>query len=310
VWGIVRHLLGAYLLLLPVVLLVVAGGSWWMAGRALRPVEKITQAAASITADRLGERLPAPATLDEIGRHIVVLNGMFDRLQRSFEQATRFTADAAHELRTPLTIMRGQLEEAIHASSGDARQERLLVGLLEETSNLQKISDNLLLLARFDAGKAPLQFSAVDLSALVQEAREDAELLAAEKHLKIKADISPALRVNGDAVMLRRVALNLVDNAVKFNRADGRLELALQAADSEVVFTIANTGTGIPPERQGALFERFFRVDADRNRDAGGSGLGLSLCREIVTAHHGRIGLSRSAEDWTEFRISLPTLSS
>jgi signal transduction histidine kinase len=281
-----------------------------MAGRALQPIEKITQAAASITADRLGERLPAPATLDEIGRHIIVLNGMFDRLQRNFEQATRFTADAAHELRTPLTIMRGQLEEAIRASSGDAEQERLLVGLLEETSNLQKISDNLLLLARFDAGKASLQFSPVDLSALVQEAREDAELLAAEKPLEIKADISPALRVNGDAVMLRRVALNLVDNAVKFNRADGRLELALQAAGGEIVFTIANTGTGIPPGRQGALFERFFRVGADRNRDAGGSGLGLSLCREIITAHGGRIVLSRSDEDWTEFRISLPAFSS
>jgi len=307
---IVGDLLGAYLLVLPVVLLVVAGGSWWMAGRALQPIEKITQAAASITADRLGERLPAPATLDEIGRHIIVLNGMFDRLQRNFEQATRFTADAAHELRTPLTIMRGQLEEAIRASSGDAEQERLLVGLLEETSNLQKISDNLLLLARFDAGKASLQFSPVDLSALVQEAREDADLLAAEKQLKIKADIGPALRVNGDAVMLRRVALNLVDNAVKFNRPAGRLELVLQAADGEAVLTIANTGTGIPPERQGALFERFFRVGADRNRDAGGSGLGLSLCREIITAHGGRIGLSRSAEDWTEFRLSLPTLSS
>ena len=307
---IVVDLLGAYLLVLPIVLLVVAGGSWWMAGRALRPIEKITQAAASITADRLGKRLPAPATLDEIGRHIVVLNGMFDRLQRSFEQATRFTADAAHELRTPLTIMRGQLEEAIHASRGDAEQERLLVGLLEETGNLQKISDNLLLLARFDAGKASLQFSPVDLSALMQEACEDAELLAAAKRLKIKADISPSIRVNGDAVMLRRVALNLIDNAVKFNREDGRLELGLQAAGGEAVFTIANTGTGIPPERQGALFERFFRVGADRNRDAGGSGLGLSLCREIITAHHGRIGLSRSAEDWTEFRISLPMLSS
>lgn len=305
----VWDLLGATLVAIPVVLLVVAVGSWWIAGRALRPIMEITEAAASITADRLGERLPAPATLDEVGRHVLVLNGMFDRLQRSFEQATRFTADAAHELRTPLTIMRGQLEESLRSSRGDAEQERLLVGLLEEAGNLQKISDNLLLLARFDVGKNPLHFAPVDLSALIQEAREDAELLAAPQHIKIKADIAPGLRVQGDGVMLRRVALNLVDNAVKFNRAGGRLELTLQAAGNEAVFSIANTGESIPADRQGALFERFFRVGADRNRDAGGSGLGLSLCREIVTAHGGRILLGRSAEDWTEFRVHLPLLA-
>ncbi|HZP60323.1 MAG TPA: ATP-binding protein [Opitutaceae bacterium] len=306
---IVSDLLGAYLLALPFVLLVVAGGSWWIAGRALRPVAEITRAAASITADRLGERLPAPAVQDEIGRHVVVLNGMFDRLQRSFEQATRFTADAAHELRTPLTIMRGQIEEALRSVRDDAEQERLLLGLLEETGNLQKISENLLLLARFDVGKNPLQFAPVDWSALVQEAREDAELLAAPRRLRIEADIAPGLRVSGDATMLRRVVLNLVDNAVKFNRTDGRLELRLQAAAAEAVLVIGNTGSTIPPERQGALFERFFRVGADRNREAGGSGLGLSLCREIVTAHGGRIVLGRSDEDWTEFRVHLPVIS-
>ncbi|HTQ30826.1 MAG TPA: ATP-binding protein [Opitutaceae bacterium] len=305
----VQDLLEAALVALPFVLLVVAGGSWWIAGRTLRPVREITRAAASITADRLGERLPAPATLDEIGRHVVVLNGMFDRLQRSFEQATRFTADAAHELRTPLTIMRGQIEEALRTARADAEQERLLLGLLEETANLQKIADNLLLLARFDVGKNPLQFAPVDLSALLQETREDAELLAAPRRIKIQADIAAGLRVSGDATLLRRVALNLVDNAVKFNRADGRLELALQAAGREAVLTIGNTGPVIPAERQGALFERFFRVGADRNRDAGGSGLGLSLCREIVSAHGGRILLGRSAGDWTEFRVHLPLLA-
>ena len=305
---IVGDLLGAYLLALPVVLLVVAGGSWWIASRALRPVAEVTRAAASITADRLGERLPVPATLDEIGRHVVVLNGMFDRLQRSFEQANRFTADAAHELRTPLTILRGQIEEALRSIRDDAEQERLLLGFLEEVGNLQKIADNLLLLARFDVGKNPLQFAPVDLSALVQEAREDAELLAAPRRIKIQADIAAGLRVSGDATMLRRVALNLVDNAVKFNRADGRLEITLQAAGNEAVLTIGNTGVGIPPERQSALFERFFRVDPDRGRDAGGSGLGLSLCREIVAAHGGRILLVRSRTDWTEFSVQLPRL--
>lgn len=304
----VGDLLGAYLIAFPAVLLVVAGGSWWIARRALVPITRITEAAASITVDRLNERLPAPATEDEIGRHIHVLNGMFDRLQRSFEQATRFTADAAHELRTPLTIMRGQIEEALRSGRFSPEQQRLLVGLLEENTGLQKISGNLLLLARFDTGKSQLERVPVDLSAVLLEAREDAELLAASRHLTVSGVIAPGVQVSGDAVMLRRVALNLIDNAVKFNREGGRLRLALRMNAGEAVITVANTGPGIPPERQGSLFQRFYRADADRNRDTGGSGLGLSLCREIVTAHGGRIELSRADADRTEFTVHLPGL--
>ncbi|MES1166669.1 MAG: ATP-binding protein [Pseudomonadota bacterium] len=306
----VGDLLGAYLIALPAVLLVVAGGSWWIARRALVPVTNITAAAASITADRLDQRLPAPATEDEIVRHIQVLNGMFDRLQRSFEQASRFTADAAHELRTPLTIMRGQIEDALRSGNFTPDQQRLLVGLPEENTGLQRISSNLLLLARFDAGKSPLERVPVDLSALVEEAREDAELLAASQHIRISGRIEPGLRVSGDAVMLRRVALNLVDNAVKFNRDDGELGLSLRTDAAEVVLSVANTGPGIPPDRQGTLFQRFYRADSGRNRDTGGSGLGLSLCREIVTALGGRIELARSDGEWTEFTVRLPRLGS
>ena len=302
----VREVLEAALVALPVVLLVIVGGSWWIARRALAPIEAITRAAASITADRLGERLPAPMTADEIGAHVHVLNGMFDRLQRSFEQATRFTADAAHELRTPLTILRGQVEDALR--SAPPEQEKLLVGLLEEIIGLQKISDTLLLLARFDTGKNPLQLTPLDLSALLAEAAEDAELLAAPTSLKIVAEIAPAVCVDGDAVMLRRVALNLIANAVKFNRAGGKLKLTLRSEAGEAVLSIGNTGVGIPPGRSASLFERFYRSAADHNHASGGSGLGLSLCREIVTAHGGRIDLSRAEDDWTEFTVRLPRL--
>lgn len=298
----------AYLIALPLVVLFVAAGSWWIARRALRPIEEITGLAASITASRLGERLPVPKTEDEIGRHILVLNGMFDRLQRGFEQAVRFSADAAHELRTPLTIMRGQIEDALRTGRPGPEQERLLVELLEETSGLQKISDNLLLLARFDAGKNPLQCEPLDLSALLAEAAEDAELLAAPKGIKIVTEIAGAGRVDGDRVMLRRMALNLIDNAVKFNRPGGEVRLAMRTEGMAVIFSLANSGPGIPAERRGSLFERFYRAETDRNRDSGGSGLGLSLCREIVTAHGGSIELSRTEEDCTEFRVRLPRL--
>jgi signal transduction histidine kinase len=304
----VLDLLGAYLLALPVVLFVVAAGSWWMARRALQPIADITNAAASITAHRLGERLPQPAADDEIGRHIRVLNEMFDRLERSFAQATRFTADASHELRTPLTILRGQIEEALRGGQFTPEQERLLLDLLEETSGLQKIADNLLLLARFDLGKDPIRRAAFDFSTLTGEACEDAELLAAPKEIAIKAQVASGILVDGDSVMLRRVILNLIDNAVKYNRPGGEVHLALRRTGSEAVFTIGNHGPGIPEDRRGALFERFFRLSSDRNSTTGGSGLGLSLCREIVTAHGGRIELASSTSDWTEFRVHLPAI--
>lgn len=304
----IEDLLGAYLIALPAVLLVVASGSWWIARRALQPITGITEAAAQITAERLDARLAPSQTRDEVGRLTEVLNGMFDRLHRSFEQANRFTADAAHELRTPLTIMRGQIEEALRAGDLDPAQQRLLAELLEENSGLQKISDNLLLLAKFDAGRQVLSFAEVDLSALVGETREDAEMLAAAKELRVHTAITPGLSVQGDAVMLRRVALNLVDNAVKFNRPGGEVRLTLERGKDEILFSVSNTGPGIPLERQAALFQRFYRSDeGGRNREQGGSGLGLSLCREIVTAHGGAILLRRAEPDLTEFTVRLPT---
>lgn len=302
----VEKLLTAYFLALPVVLVVVGLGSWWMAGRALRPIAEITTAAAAITAERLDARLPAPAADDEIGRHIRVLNAMFDRLERSFEQANRFTADASHELRTPLTILRGEIEEALRASAGRPDQEKRLVSLLEQTGALQKITANLLLLARFDAGKAQFESIPLELSGLVQEAVEDAELLAAPTRVKISAAIAPGVQVKGDAVLLRRVLLNLIDNAVRYNQPDGAVRLDLRHEGETAIFSIANTGHGIPAAKHGELFQRFFRLDSDRNRASGGSGLGLSLCREIIQAHGGTIALGRSDQTWTEFVVRLP----
>ncbi|MEI6464808.1 MAG: ATP-binding protein [Verrucomicrobiota bacterium] len=300
--------LGAYLLTLPAVLLTVALGSAWVARRSLEPITALTEAAAGISASRLDARLPQPPTNDEIGRHIRVLNEMFERLQRGLEQATRFTADASHELRTPLTILRGEIEEALRSGHLGEAQERTLLGLLEQVDRLQKITATLLLLARFDAGKTPLNSEAVDLSALVAEGAEDAGLLAARTGLRVQAEIQDNIRAKGDPLLLRRVVLNLVDNAVRHNRAGGhvRLKLRRNGDTGEAVFTINNTGSGIPRERQSEVFKRFFRLASDRNRESGGAGLGLSLCREIVSAHGGQIALTRGDPDDTEFTVTLP----
>jgi len=305
----VKELLSAYFLALPVVLVVVGLGSWWMAGRALQPIVEITEAAAAITAERLDARLPLPATDDEIGRHTRVLNEMFDRLQRSFEQATRFTADASHELRTPLTVLRGEIEEALRGGRGNPEQEKILVSLLEQTGRLQKISANLLLLARFDAGKNQLERTTIDWSALVTQAAEDAEFIAAPSAVSITSHVEPGVQVSGDAVLLRRLLLNLIDNAVSYNREGGEVRLTLRREERTAVFIVANTGRGIPQAKHSELFQRFFRLDSDRNRSTGGSGLGLSLCREIITAHGGTIQLGRSDETWTEFVVRIPPFS-
>jgi signal transduction histidine kinase len=302
----VRDLLEGYALALPFVLLLAGGGGWWLAGRALQPMVQITRKAESITADRLAERLPEPGTADEIARHVRVLNGMLDRLERSFLQANRFAADASHELRTPLTILRGEVEQALHAEGLTPAQEAFLVNLQEQLVALQKITENLLLLARFDAGRIPLDNAVVDLSALVSEVAEDAELLAAPGGLEVEVWAPSGILVPGDPVLLRRVLLNLVDNAVRYNRPGGRIRIALEGTQREVHFRVGNTGAGIPAGRRDDLFKRFFRLNADRGRATGGSGLGLSLCREIVTAHRGRIELAQSDGDWTEFAVHLP----
>ena len=299
-------LTGTYLAALPIVLLVVGGGSWWLARRALQPIAAMTRDVSAITASRLDLRLSAPPIEDEVGQHVRVLNAMFDRLQASFEQANRFTADASHELRTPLTILRGEIEEALHSGPNAHPAEKLLLSLLEQTGALQKIADNLLLLARFDAGKLPLQRMAVDFSELVAVAAEDAGMLAAPAGIEIEANLAAAIEVDGDAVLLRRVLLNLIDNAVRYNRPSGRVKLTLQFDGASAGLRVGNTGPGIPAERQPALFQRFFRADEDRNRGTGGTGLGLSLCREIITAHGGTISLVQSEPDNTEFLIRLP----
>lgn len=301
-----RQLVVACLWALPIVLIVVVLGSWWMAGLALRPIAAITRAAGTITAERLDARLPVPRADDEIGRHIRVLNAMFDRLESSFRQASRFSADASHELRTPLTILRGELEEALRSGRWTPEQEPLLVSLLEQTDRLRKISENLLLLARFDSGKFPLAREPVDLCPLLAAAAEDAEMLASPLGVTVRKSLAPAVTVSGDPVLIRRAVLNLIDNAVRYNRPGGEISLTLRREGPDALLVISNTGPGIPADRHADLFQRFFRVADDRNRSAGGSGLGLSLVREIAVAHGGDLVLSLSGPDATEFTLRLP----
>ena len=296
----------AYLTALPVAVLVAAFGVWWITRKALQPLQDVANAAEQIHAKALGQRLPQRSVNDKIGRLVHVLNDAFNRLERSFAQATRFSSDASHELKTPLTIMRGEIESALRSEVDNPRIESLLDGLLEQTERLSAIVEKLLLLSRADAGALTLRKEPVDLSAMCHELVEDAEILALRKKITTKFDISPAIAVYADESYLRRILLNLLDNAIKYNVDGGTVSISLGKSDSLAIFRIANTGPEIPPEHENRIFERFYRADPSRSSETVGSGLGLSICRELVLTHGGDIWLDRVQPGWTAFALTLP----
>ena len=297
-------LIQCFVLATPVVLAVVGVGGWLVARRALAPIKKMAASAELISAQRLDQRLPLPNTGDEIERLTVVLNHMFDRLEASFQQATRFTADASHELKTPLTVIRGELEAALRSGQFEPSQEKLLVNLMEETERLSQISEGLLLLSRADSGRLTLPLKPVDLIPLMQDLLEDAEILATPFRITIQSHLPAAACVQGSPQFLRQLLLNLLENAIKYNEDEGRVSISLIEQGACWSIRVGNTGPGIRPEDQGRVFDRFFRGDESRSQHKG-HGLGLSICREIVRAHGGEMGLDASKVGWTQFQVNL-----
>ena len=291
---------------LPLTVLVAAFGVWWTTGKALKPLQDIAEAAERIHAKALRTRIPNPPVHDEIGRLVSVLNNAFDRLERSFAQATRFSSDASHELKTPLTIMRGEIESALSNDSIDPQNEKLLEGLLQQTHRLSAIVENLLLLSRADAGALNLRKVAVDFSGLCQELAADAEILALRHNIIISSTVENEVQVLADEWYLRRLLLNLLDNAIKYNLYSGKVEILLAKSGDLASFRIANTGPEISEEHQTRIFERFYRTEDSRASEVVGSGLGLSICREIVLAHRGQIWMERPRPGWTAFVVNLP----
>ena len=302
---LIFDLTSAYSAALLVAVLVAALGVWWITRKALQPLLEVAVAAEQIDAKALNQRLPESRTEDEVGRLVRVLNRSFDRLERSFKQATRFSSDASHELKTPLTIMRGEIELALKAEENSPRIQSLLDGLLAETQRLCDIVEKLLLLSRADAGTLTLTKEILDFSALCNELVEDAEILARPKRITGEFEISPDVKVLADESYLRRVLLNLLDNAIKYNVEGGSLSISLTKSDGLAVLRMANIGPGIPKEHQTRIFERFYRADPSRSSETSGSGLGLSICREIVAAHGGQMWLDQQALGWTAFIVTL-----
>ncbi len=283
--------------------LALAGiGASWTSRRAMRPLDRIVATARHLTATDLDRRIPSgPRDDREFSQLIDVLNGMMDRLQTSFEQAARFTADASHELKTPLAVMQVTLHDSLRR--GTVGQDEL-ESLARECARLKSITHSLLLLSQADAGKLPLTRERYDLSADLARLVEDADAICENAGLSCEHYIEPGLHIDADRALMRHVFQNLLSNAVKYNRPNGLVKIALASRDGHAEFTIANSGPGIPAEAQSRLFERFFRADAARASE--GAGLGLNIASELARANDAELRLLESAEDITRFLVRMP----
>lgn len=285
-------------------LVLVALVGMFLASRALRPVAALTAKAERINARGLDQRMPATREAAEFQRLTDVFNAMLDRLEQSFQQATRFSADAAHELKTPLAILQGQLEQSLREAADGSPQQKLCADLLEEVQRLKTIIRKLLLLSLADAGQLRLNLEPVNLAEVVENAAEDARILA--PGLQVETDAYQAVTVQADPDLLAQVVQNLVSNAIKYNRDGGFIRIELAPSASGVRLAVTNSGDPIPPAHQPRLFDRFYRADSSRARTTEGVGLGLSLAREIARAHRGELALERSGETGTTFVLTLP----
>lgn len=309
----VEHTLNRLLLVLlvsmPVALAVSLAGGWFMAGRALRPVDAITLAAQRIAEGDLTQRLTAPASVDEIGRLTNTFNDMIDRLETSFRQIRQFSSDASHELRTPLTVMRGETELALRRPREPEDYKAVMESNLEEIDRMTRIVDELLFLSRADMGEVKMEHLPVSLDSLVEDVQRQASLLGQEREVQVVLRSTAPAVVAGDELRLRELFLNLVDNAIKYSRSGGTVEMALTIEQGQARLSVTDHGIGIPQEDQSQIFNRFYRTDNARAHTKKGTGLGLAICSWIAESHRGQIEVQSQVGEGSTFTVRLPLMS-
>jgi heavy metal sensor kinase len=291
----------------PILLLLAWMGGYWISGRALKPVDEISRAAASIGANGPSDRLPSTGAGDELDRLSEVLNGMLARLEDAFRRVTEFTADASHELRTPVAVIQTTAE--LMQTRPRTPEEHMAAWnrVSAETQRTADLISDLLTLARADAGKSDLEFESVDLTGVVLAAVEEMRILADSKGLSLVQIACPSARVLGDVDALRRAVSILLDNSIKYTTAPGSVRVEVKSENS-VEVVVADTGLGIGEEDLPMIFERFYRVSKDRSRKTGGTGLGLAIGKWIVEQHGGEIRTESLPGKGSTFTMVLPKL--
>jgi heavy metal sensor kinase len=301
-----RRYLQVLLALVPVGVGLAAVGGAFIARKALAPVDAMARQARRITAEDLAERIPRRAAGDELDYLAETLNDMLGRLEAAFAQMRRFTADAAHELRTPLTALRGGLEVALRAPRSAEEYARVLRDSLEEVDRLTRLAEDLLLLSRTAAGGG-LTRVPVELEPLLLDVLEVGIRLARGTGVTARLGEATPATVLGDASALRRLLVNLVENAVKYTPAGGAVELSLTTAGGIAVVAVRDTGIGIEPAAVDRIFQPFVRLDEARSRETGGAGLGLAIARSIAVAHGGTLTVESTPGRGSRFVLRLPT---
>ena len=295
---------------IPIALALASLGGWFLAKKSLAPVVIMSESARRIGAENLDLRLPIANPRDELGRLAATFNELLERLQSSFTQQRQFMADASHELRTPLSVMRTAAEVTLEQPQRDESEYREALTMIDrQTDRLTRIVEDMFTLARADAGKRELSKHDFYLDELLAETASAAAVLAKRKGVIVECTSGKETLYRGDEDLLRQMILNLLDNAIKFTSAGGRVHLQLSQNNSKHLITISDTGPGIPAEAQPYIFERFYRADHARSRsdqvNGSGAGLGLSIARWIAEAHDGSLTLQQSDHTGSVFVASL-----
>jgi signal transduction histidine kinase len=297
-------LISSLLLGLPILLALAALGGYFLMRQAWAPLSHMIRAAEAITFNDPHNRLPLAGTGDRLDGLAQALNRMLDRLDSTYQHASRFSADAAHELRTPLAIIRGEVEFIAERAELRGELRVAVTSICDEVRRLTDMTSDLLTIANLDSMSGKKEHASVDLTGLASETIEQMNLLAEEKHIRLEAPMSAAAWVSGDRNRLKQVLVNLLDNAIKYTPEGGSVDVQIQSQGRVVQLAVRDTGIGIPARHHEDVFQRFFRVSTDRGQK--GAGLGLSIARSICQAHGGTLTVQSTPGSGSEFRLELP----
>jgi heavy metal sensor kinase len=291
-------------LFIPTAALLVAMGGWLLTQQAFKPLGAVIKTAHRISSGDLSHRIESSQASEEIRELASAFNQMIARLESSFQQIRDFSDNVSHELRIPLSILKGQTELSLRRLRSEEEYRKVLESNLEEIQRMEKIVERLLFLSRADRGEIQLNYTAINLNALINQVCSQFQVLAREKNIQLRSDGNGSIPLMGDEILIRELLLNLVQNAMTYTPAGGEVLLSLEKDEGQIKISVSDTGCGISENEIPHIFDRFYQVD--KSRSSQGSGLGLSICKWIAQAHQGKITVDSTVGRGSRFTVHLP----